>query len=94
MNKVKASKYIAEKKSLAKQLLDKLCKKYQYASVLVTDNLEKSYTVSRNGISVINKNRFGGKGMVVKVYDGKGYAEYSVNDITEASLDNLFSDRK
>lgn len=41
MQKVTHSEYIAQKKPLAKQLLAKLNEKYQYASVLITDNYEK-----------------------------------------------------
>ena len=46
MQKVTHSEYIAQKKPLAKQLLAKLNEKYQYASVLITDNYEKGYRAS------------------------------------------------
>ena len=82
MQKVEKSEYIVQKKPVAKALLDELLKKYAYASILLTDNYEKTYAVSRTGISISCGNNFGGKGMVVKVYDGKGYAEYSTNEIT------------
>ena len=82
MQKVTHSEYIAQKKPLAKQLLAKLNEKYQYASVLITDNYEKGYRASRSGVAISATNAFGGKGMIVKVYDGKGYAEYSTNEIT------------
>ena len=82
MQDVERSAYIAQKKPIAKALLEKLLEKYAYASILVTDNDAKSYRVGKSGISVSQNNSFGGKGMVIKVYDGKGYAEYSTNEIT------------
>lgn len=89
MQKVTHSEYIAQKKPLAKQLLAKLNEKYQYASVLITDNYEKGYRASRSGVAISATNAFGGKGMIVKVYDGKGYAEYSTNEITAENLPEI-----
>lgn len=89
MQKVTHSEYIAQKKPLAKQLLAKLNEKYQYASVLITDNYEKGYRASRSGVAISAANAFGGKGMIVKVYDGKGYAEYSTNEITAENLPEI-----
>ena len=64
MQKVTHSEYIAQKKPLAKQLLAKLNEKYQYASVLITDNYEKGYRASRSGVAISATNAFGGKGMI------------------------------
>ena len=71
MQKVTHSEYIAQKKPLAKQLLAKLNEKYQYASVLITDNYEKGYRASRSGVAISATNAFGGKGMIVKSMTAK-----------------------
>ena len=86
MQSVTHSPYLAEKKPLVKAFLNRLLEKYDYASVLLTDSDAKGYSVSRSGASISQMNMFGSKGMVVKVYDGKSYCEYSTNDITEDSL--------
>lgn len=86
MQKVTHSAYLAEKKPVAQKLLGKLLEKYDYANVLLTDSDAKDYRVGKSGISVAQNNRFVGKGMVVKVYDGRGYAEYSTNEITEENI--------
>lgn len=82
MKEVARSAYLAQKKPIAKALLDALLEKYEYASVLVTDVDTKSYSVRRSGVQISQDTRFGSKGMVVKVYDGNSYAEYSTNNIT------------
>lgn len=92
MPKVEQSRYLAEKKPIAKALLQKLCEKYTYASILVTDSIEKSYSISRQGINISGRGSFGGKGMVVKVYDGRGYAEYSTNEIHEDAVPHILSE--
>lgn len=89
MQQVKHSAYIAQKKQAARQLLDRLLEKYRYVSVLLTDCGGKRYRVARSGISVAQSTMFGGKGMVVKVYDGRGYAEYSTNDLTEQNAASI-----
>mgnify|MGYP005873143049 CR=1 FL=1 len=60
-----------------------------YLDVLITDNYEKGYRASRSGVAISATNAFGGKGMIVKVYDGKGYAEYSTNEITAENLPEI-----
>ena len=86
MQNVKHSSYLKEKRPVAEALLKELQKKYDYASVLVTDSRSKNYRVQKSGISVEENNGFGSKGMVVRVHDGRGYAEYSTNEI---SMENL-----
>lgn len=86
MKEVARSPYLIQKKPAAKALLDALLSKYEYASILVTDVEAKSYAVRRSGVQVSQNTNFGGKGMVVKVYDGNSYAEYSTNDFTAESV--------
>lgn len=86
MQKVGKSEYLARTKPVAGALLERLCKKYAYVSVLVTDDDEKRYSVSRRGTSISGDSSFGGKGLVVRVYDGRSYAEYSANEISFEAL--------
>ena len=51
--------------------------------------MKKGYRASRSGVAISATNAFGGKGMIVKVYDGKGYAEYSTNEITAENLPEI-----
>lgn len=92
VQEVQQSAYIVQKRPAAKQILDALLAKYAYASVLVTDCIGKNYRVGRSGIAISQDNSFGGKGMVVKVYDGRGYAEYSSNEITESRVDEIVAE--
>ncbi len=89
MKQVEKSNYIAATRKPAEKLLKLLLDKYAYASILVTDCKEKNYRVSRNGMQVGSSDDFGGKGAVIKVYDGAGYAEYSTNELTEDNVDNI-----
>lgn len=86
MQEVSHSEYIAQKKPVVKKLLADLLAEYDYASILVTDCESKSYSMSKSGVQVTQSTAFGSKGMVIKVYDGRGYAEYSTNEITEEAL--------
>lgn len=89
MNQVEHSRYLAEKKPTAQKLLRKLLDKYEYASVLLSENEEKYYRTGKTGITISKGNNFGGTGIVIKVYDGASYAEYSANDITDESVDKI-----
>ena len=89
MHEVEHSRYIAEKRPVAEALLKELRKKYDYVSVLVTDSKSKNYRVQKSGISVGENHDFGGKGMVVRVYNGRSYAEYSTNEICMEKLPEI-----
>ena len=89
MQKVEHSQYLVASRPVAKELLKQLCEKYTYASILVADNIEKNYNVDAGGISVSGDHVYGGKGMIVKVYDGRGYAEYSTNEITFENIPHI-----
>lgn len=87
MKTVKQSEYIARCKPAAKMLLEKLLEKYEYVSVLVTDCDAMSYRSGKSGISISQNTLYGGKGVVIKIFDGKGYAEYSTNDLCPESVE-------
>ena len=85
--KVKSSEYLNQVKPLLKTLESRLLSEYAYASILATDAMAKQYSVSRQGTSISENSWLSGRGFVVKVYDGNGYAEYSFNEISEETLD-------
>ncbi|MDE6221738.1 MAG: TldD/PmbA family protein, partial [Lachnospiraceae bacterium] len=87
--KVQGSLFIQEKKALLKKLLDKLLVQYPYASILAEDAKSRSYNVSRKNMSVGEGVRGTSRGFVVKVSDGRHYAEYSFNQISADNLDNV-----
>ena len=84
--KVAQSDYLQQVKPRLKALLNELLKEYEYASILATDSKEKQYTKNKVSISVGQNPIFNGFGAVVKVYDGKGYGEYSFNEMDEETL--------
>ncbi len=86
---VARSNYIKENKALFKKLQQRLSGKYGYASVLVSDGRQQSYSVSAGGVSVSDFNRFGKRGFVVRVHDGKAYAEYAGNEISEEAIEEI-----
>ena len=79
--KVQESLFIQKKKPLLKKLLDMLLERYPYASILAEDAKSGNYSVSRKNMSVSEAKRGTSRGFVVKVSDGKHYAEYSFNQI-------------
>ena len=87
--KVQESLFIQKKKPLLKKLLDMLLERYPYASILAEDAKSGNYSVSRKNMSVSEAKRGTSRGFVVKVSDGKHYAEYSFNQIAEQDLDDL-----
>lgn len=88
--KVESSKYLKQVKPLLKKLQERLLSKYSYASVLAADSVGKQYSVSKSGIVIQESGSLSERGFVVKVYDGTGYGEYSFNEITEDSVEDVF----
>ena len=86
---VARSKYIAENKALFRKLQQELSKKYGYASVLVCDGRQQNYRVSAAGTGISDADMFGRKGFVARVHDGKAYAEYAGNEISEESIEDI-----
>lgn len=85
--KVQESLFIQGKKPLLKKLLDMLLEQYPYASILAEDAKSRNYSVSRKNMAVGEGQPGTSRGFVVKVSDGKHYAEYSFNQISEKNLD-------
>lgn len=87
--KVKPGEYILNTKPLFKKLLDALLAKYQYASILASDVECKNYGVSARGINITELNNFGKRAFTVRVYDKKGYAEYSSVTLKESDIPEI-----
>ncbi len=84
--KVKSSQYLKKIKPQLKNLLSVLLEEYEYASILAEDSVAKRYSVSKTGVVITEDARLSRRGIVVKVYDGNGYAEYSFNQVDEEEL--------
>ncbi|MBQ9911495.1 MAG: TldD/PmbA family protein [Firmicutes bacterium] len=86
---VARSNYIAENKALFRRLQQELSARFEYASVLVCDGRQQNYRVSAQGVSIADANMFGRKGFVARVYDGRAYAEYAGNEISEEGIGDI-----
>ena len=82
--KVQPSGFIAEKRGALVKLRDALCAAFDYASILAEDTVGRYYRVSRHSVSVSEGDN--ARGFVVKALDGGRYAEYSFNELEEASI--------
>ncbi|MBP5159290.1 MAG: TldD/PmbA family protein, partial [Lachnospiraceae bacterium] len=89
--KVKESLFLKEKKPLLKELLGKLLSEYSYASILACDAKGKAYRRSKTTTSIQEDDFCCDRGFVVKVYDNKGYGEYSFTEISEETVDEIVS---
>jgi TldD protein len=87
--KVKSSQYLDQVKPLLKELLNSLLEEFSYASILATDSKGKNYAVSKNGTVIKEDSLLSGRGFVAKVYDGNSYGEYSFNEISEGSIEDI-----
>ncbi len=76
------SSFLEKRKPLAKALVSELRKDFEYVSILGQDVSGEEVTANRAATSV-NETFDSDRGFVIKVYNGKGYAEYSCNDLSE-----------
>ena len=86
---VRESEFIKRKKPLLKKLAARLSEQYPFVSLLATDSRAKSYMVSRRNTAVREDELLTARGFVAKISDGKHYAEYSFNQISEDLLDEI-----
>ncbi len=84
------TKFLSERKEICKRLIAKLDEKYQYASILGVDNQGINIRTDKYNTSILDSSECE-RGFVVKVYDGKGYLEYSFNDLNSESIDEIAS---
>ncbi len=85
--KVETSKYLTAIRPQLKSLLARLLKEYEYVSILAEDSVAKRYAVNKTGTSIGESPSLTTRGVVVKVYDGRGYSEYAFNQVNETELD-------
>ncbi|TYB88907.1 MAG: TldD/PmbA family protein [Kosmotoga sp.] len=78
--KVKPSSFIEDNVPFVEDILKELEKKYDYVSVLGTDVFGKQHVVTSRGTNY-NDSQWTERGFVVRIYDGKGYTEFSFNEI-------------
>lgn len=83
--KVAMSKYLVNSKPLLRQMVIRLSQYFKYVSILGTDTVGKQYGVQRGSIS-LNDSMWSERGFVVRVYNGKNYSEFSLNNLTEENL--------
>jgi TldD protein len=84
--KAAMSQYLISQKPLLKKMVEKLSKYFGYVSILGTDTVGKRYEVQRGSIG-LNDSMWVERGFVVRVYNGKNYSEFSLNDISDENLD-------
>lgn len=90
--KVKESEYLKSKKPVLKKLLNKLLKKYEYASILANDSKSVNYRVNKAGTNISEDSTLSERGFCVKVFDKGRSAEYSFSSIEESSADAVFDE--
>lgn len=87
--KVESSEYLKEIKPVLVKLRDRLLQEFPYASLLAQDSTAKNYSVSKTSTGIRMDDTLTGRGFVAKVYDGKSYAEYSFNELSEEKLEEI-----
>ena len=80
--------FLKSKKNICKKLVDSLLEKYPYASILGVDTTGLRIQCDKFNTSISESNECE-RGFVVKVYDGKGYLEYSFNDLDDNNVDEI-----
>ena len=81
--------YLHKSEPLVQKLVGELGKTFPYVSVLGQDCLGMRLSVSRSGINVSEDALFTNRGFVARVHNGKGYCEYSFNEISEEKLQGI-----
>lgn len=84
--KVTPSNFIQEIKEPIQKLRAQLQKKYDFVSVLVTDSIAKTYSVSKSQISMRENTDFGSGGCVLKIERNGQFTEFSFNDFSPEFL--------
>lgn len=87
--KVKKSEYLEKIRPAAKKLVQLLCDKYDYCSLLGSDSESCSYRVSSTGISISPSALYNKRGFVIRVFDKSGQAEYSFNELSEELIPEI-----
>jgi TldD protein len=83
--KTSISNFLLTQKPKLNTLLEHLNKKYKYVSILGSDTIGTSYSVSKTNSNVSDSD-FSERGFVVRVYNGINYSEYSFNIIEDIKV--------
>lgn len=75
-------------KPALKKLVAALRERFDYASVLATEERYRSWRVAKSGIAISSEGD-GGYGFVIRVFDKTGCAEYSVNAFSEDRIPEI-----
>ncbi len=86
---VKKSEYLEKIRPAAKKLVDLLCEKYEYCSLLGSDSESVTYRVSAGGISVVPSDVHNKRGFVIRIFDKSGQAEYSFNNLSDELIPGI-----
>ena len=88
--KVTPSKFIEEIKEPMEKLRKELSEKYDFVSVLVTDSIAKTYSVSKSQIIMREDTSFGSRGCVLKVEKSGVFTEFSFNDFSTEFMASIY----
>ena len=75
-------------KPALRKLIAALRERFDYASVLATDERMRSWRIARSGITISSEGD-GGYGFVIRVFDKTGCAEYSINAFSEEMIPEI-----
>ena len=82
------SKYLESRRDLIKELVDRLNKKYPYASILGKHVVGETLRVNTRMTSIgdTGEKQYG---FVAKIFNGKTYSEFSFSDITNKTINKI-----
>ena len=80
--KANLSNYLTSQKQIIKKLVTDLSKEFKYVSILGSDTIGNTYSVSKRSSSVGDSN-WSERGFVIRVYNGYNYSEYSFNTLSD-----------
>lgn len=90
MSMNKFSKYLCQKKDLAKQIVNELSKSYAFVSILGTDVKGKRYSVDRKSINTAPSS-ISECGFVCRIYNEGLYYEYSFNELEKKNIELIIA---
>lgn len=89
MTKLSESKYISKIRPTARLLLDALCARFEYASVLAIDSRGKNYRVQKSGVTICDEPLYCSRGFVIRFTKNKKLYEYSFSSLAEEEITSI-----
>ncbi|MDC7224446.1 MAG: TldD/PmbA family protein [Spirochaetales bacterium] len=74
------SPFLREKKAKLQELICRLSPDFPYVSILGSDVYGTAYQVRKSG-STVTDSRWAERGFICRIYNGKGYSEYSFDNL-------------